>query len=211
MVFRRLGLLSILVIGLLSGCLRDKRERICFLQKEHVINNVGSRMATGTVSRVVVLPLFNYGAEISEADLEKLQNNFLHAFLKKGTFECIFEKTNQWIDFSRAIPRDLFENLKSKYAADAVLFMGITHYSPYVPVKIGVKMQLIELVSHKIIWGLDEVFDASQEEVFYGVRRFQRKYGLNSFETLNDIGQLSPGYFSTYVGEKICETLPESF
>ena len=91
------------------------------------------------------------------------------------------------------------------------MILGITDYSPYVPIKIGVKGQLIELCSGKIIWGIDELFDGSREDVLYGVRKFRRSHDQQVFETLDQLGQLSPRVFSAYVGEKICKTIPEKF
>ncbi|MGX8717001.1 MAG: hypothetical protein ACSW8C_03360 [bacterium] len=200
-----------IIAGLLSGCFRSKREQIAFLQAEYSPKNVSYRMSTGSILRVVVAPLFNYGAEISDEDLKKVENSFKQALLKKGCFECIFEKNLPFIDYAREIPNTLFEKLMKQYDADAILFMGVTQYSPYTPIQLGARMQLIELSSNKIIWGIDEIFDASAEKVYFGVKHYQRAHTLNSFETLNDLGQLSPEYFSAYVGQKIYETIPESF
>lgn len=201
----------LLVAGLLSGCFRSKREQVPFLQSEYFPKNVSYRMSTGSILRVVVTPLFNYGAEISDSDLKKIENSFRQALLKKGCFECVFENDIPFIDYAREVPDTLFENLMRKYDADAILFMGLTQYSPYTPIQLGARMQLIELCSNKIIWGIDEVFDASQEKVYFGVKHFQRAHTLSPFETLDDLGQLSPEYFSAYVGRTIYETLPESF
>lgn len=200
-----------MITGLFSGCLRSKREQIPFFQKEYIPQNVSYRMATGAILRVVIAPLFNYGADIADGELKKIENSFKQALLKKGCFECIFEKDISFIDYTREIPSTLFEKLMKKYNADGVLFMGITQYSPYTPIQLGIRMQLIELNSKKIIWGIDEVFDASKERIYFGVKHYQRAHTINSFETLNDLGQLSPEYFSAYVGQKIYETLPESF
>ena len=200
-----------LIAGLLSGCLRSKREQVPFLQAEYYPKNVSYRMSTSSILRVVIAPLFNYGAEISDDDLKKVENSFRQALLKKGCFECVFENNIPFIDYARSIPNSLFEKLIKQYDADAILFMGLTQYSPYTPIQIGTRMQLIELCSNKIIWGIDEVFDASQEKVYFGVKHYQQAHTLSPFETLNDIGQLSPEYFSAYVGHKIYETIPESF
>ena len=201
----------LLICGLLSGCFRSKREQIPFLQTEYFPKNVSYRMSTSAILRVVVTPLFNYGAEISNNDLKKIENSFKQALLKKGSFECVFANDIPFIDYARAIPGNLFENLMEQYNADAILFMGLTQYSPYTPIQLGARMQLIELSSNKIIWGIDEVFDASQEKIYFGVKHYQKAHTLNSFETLDNLGQLSPEYFSAYVGQKIYETLPESF
>ena len=201
----------LLIASLLSGCFRSKREQIPFLQSEYSPQNVSYRMSTSSILRVVVAPLFNYGAEITDGDLKKIENSFRQALLKKGCFECVFENNIPFIDYARAIPNTLFEKLMKEYEADAILFMGLTQYSPYTPIQLGTRMQLIELCSNKIIWGIDEVFDASQEKVYFGVKHYQRAHTLSAFETLDDLGQLSPEYFSAYVGQKIYETLPESF
>lgn len=198
-------------VSLFSGCFRSKREQIPFLQTEYTPQNVSYRLATGSILRVVVPPLFNYGADISDDDLKKIENNFKQALLKTNRFECIFVRNIPFIDYAKGIPSTLFNNLIKDYNADGILFMGLTHYSPYTPIQLGFRMQLIELSSHKIIWGIDEVFDASQEKIYFGIKHYQREHTLNAFETLNDLGQLSPEYFSAYVGKKIYETLPENF
>ena len=205
------AIIPIVLILCLSGCMRSKREQITFLQKEYVVKNSAYRMSTQSIIRVVVLPLANYSADISKKDLAMLHHSFAQALLKSGRFECIFEDSEDFSYTYPKLPYKLLERLTEKYDADAVMVLGITDYSPYVPIKIGVKGQLIELCSGKIIWGMDELFDGSREDVLYGVRSFRRSHDQQVFETLDQLGQLSPRVFSAYVGEKICKTIPEKF
>lgn len=204
-------IIPIVLILCLSGCMRSKREQITFLQKEYVVKNSAYRMSTQSIIRVVVLPLANYSANISDNDIKMLHNSFAQALLKSGRFECIFENSEDFSYTYPKLPYKLLERLAEKYDADAVMVLGITDYSPYVPLKIGVKGQLIELCSGKIVWGMDELFDGSREDVLYGVRSFRRSHAQQVFESLDQLGQLSPKVFSTYVGEKICKTIPEKF
>lgn len=204
-------IIPIVLILCLSGCMRSKREQITFLQKEYVVKNSAYRMSTQSIIRVVVLPLANYSADISKKDLAMLHHSFAQALLKSGRFECIFEDSEDFSYTYPKLPYKLLERLTEKYDADAVMVLGITDYSPYVPIKIGVKGQLIELCSGKIVWGMDELFDGSREDVLYGVRSFRRSHNQQVFETLDQLGQLSPRVFSAYVGEKICKTIPEKF
>ena len=205
------AIIPIVLILCLSGCMRSKREQITFLQKEYVVKNSAYRMSTQSIIRVVVLPLANYSADISKKDLAMLHHSFAQALLKSGRFECIFEDSEDFSYTYPKLPYKLLERLTEKYDADAVMVLGITDYSPYVPIKIGVKGQLIELCSGKIVWGMDELFDGSREDVLYGVRSFRRSHDQQVFETLDQLGQLSPRVFSAYVGEKICKTIPEKF
>ena len=204
-------IVSFLLLTALTGCMRSKREQIPFLQHEYNAGNAAYRMSTESIIRVVVLPLENYSAKISTEDLKMLQNSFAQALLKAGRFECIFESSKEFVYEYPQLPYRLFERLLEKYNADGVMLMGITDYSPYVPLRIGVKAQLIELKSEKIIWGIDELFDGGREDVLYGVRSFRREHAQQFFESLDQLGQLSPRVFSIYVGRKICETIPENF
>lgn len=204
-------IVPVLMLLVLSGCIRSKRDQITFLQKEYVVKNSAYRMSTHSIVRVVVLPLANYSADISSNDLQIIDKSFAKALLKAGRFECIFENSGEFSYTYPKLPYKLLERLSEKYDADAVMILGITDYSPYTPIKIGVKGELIELSSGKIIWGIDELFDGSCEDVLYGIRSFRRTHDQQVFETLDQLGQLSPRVFSVYVGEKICKTIPENF
>ena len=204
-------IVPVLMILVLSGCMRSKRDQITFLQKEYMIKNSAYRMSTHSIIRVVVLPLANYSADITNKDLKMIDKSFAKALLKAGRFECIFENSEAFSYTYPKLPYKLFEQLSEKYDADAVMILGITDYSPYTPIKIGVKGELVELSSGKIIWGIDELFDGSREDVLYGIRSFRRSHDQQIFESLDQLGQLSPRVFSVYVGEKICKTIPESF
>lgn len=204
-------IVPVLVILVLSGCMRSKREQITFLQKEYMIENSAYRMSTRSIVRVVILPLANYSTNISNEDLKVIGKSFAQALLKVGRFECVFENSEAFSYTYPNLPHKLLERLSEKYDADAVMILGLTDYSPYTPIKIGVKGELIELNSGKIIWAMDELFDGSREDVLYGIRNFRRSHDQHVFESLDHLGQLSPRVFSAYVGEKICETIPENF
>ena len=196
---------------LLGGCMRSKRDQIPFLQKNYKAENTTYRMSTKSIIRVVVLPLVNYSAKISEDSMKLLQDSLVQALLKIGRFECIFEHTENFIYEYPRLPYRIFDRLSEKYNADAVMFMGVTDYCPYTPLRIGIKAQLVEVGSEKIIWAIDELFDGGREDVMYGVKNFRRGHAQQVFESLDQLGQLSPKVFSVYVGRKIFETIPENF
>lgn len=181
---------------------------------EYKIENVAYHSHEKSIHRVVILPIQSYTEAIRSEDLKLLQDIFYGALLEKQCFECIFLKqtdlTEELFPF-KPISKAILQQLRVKYAADAILFLGVTCYSPYVPMKIGVRAQLFSIEDERNVWSLDEMFDSRREDVLCGLQKFQARKQLYTFESLNNLGQISPREFASYVAEKIWFFLAKYF
>ena len=65
----------------------------------------------------------------------------------------------------------MLDRLHADFGLDAVLFIDLTHYSPYQPIAIGVRSRLVALADTKTLWALDALFDAAQHDVAVAARR----------------------------------------
>lgn len=206
--------LSLLLCFCLSGCFQEKKRQLNFLMPEYKIENVAYHGPKKSIHRVVVLPIQSYTEAIRSEDLKQLQDIFYGALLEKRCFECVFMKqtdlTEELFPF-KPISKTILQRLQVKYTADAILFLGVTCYSPYVPMKIGIRTQLFSIDEERIVWSLDEMFDSRREDVSCSLQKFQARKQLYTFESLNNLGQISPREFASYVAEKIWFFLAKYF
>ncbi|HXJ73828.1 MAG TPA: hypothetical protein VNM37_13295 [Candidatus Dormibacteraeota bacterium] len=115
---------------------------------------------------------------------------------------------NAWTGEER-LPLDFFDALKEKLGADAVLFVRLTQYRAYEPLSIGWRLKLLETDEPRILWAVDEVFDARVPGVAAAARRFAHQHP----ETSGDAGDgqevlRSPRRFGQYTVSAVVATLP---
>lgn len=196
------------LVLLLSGCMKEKKRQIPFVIPDYAVTNVAHQSPRKPVMRVVVFPLTSWDESIATTDLQALTQCFRERLLTKTCFECIF--VNEWPEENclTGLSQAFLEKWRKDYDADGLLWVGLTHYAPYVPLKLGVRAQLLEISTARILWMVEELFDSQDDRVERHVKDFQTQ---NTFETLNNLGQLSPRFFGTYVADKIWSTLPRAF
>lgn len=107
------------------------------------------------------------------------------------------------------LPDSLLRFLASRYKADAILNLHITAFRPYKPLVLGIRANLAALPSTTILWSCDEVFDAGNERVTRGARKFSEKQLEQAFPLQSSYSSLhSPRRFAAYVGHTLFQTLP---
>lgn len=99
----------------------------------------------------------------------------------------------------------------ARMGADGILELHLSHFRGYKPLRIGVKSRLIDLQAEqgKVLWEIDEVFDAGQRSVATGARRYAEQYIEQRYPLQTSYSVLmSPIRFAGYVGYEIFNTLP---
>lgn len=115
---------------------------------------------------------------------------------------------SEWSGEER-LPRDLLERLKDKFSVDAVLFSRLTQYRAYEPLTVGWRLKLLDVRDPRILWAVDEVFDARVAEVAAAARRYAREH-LETTPSQHDAqGVLvSPRRFGQYSASAVVGTMP---
>ena len=139
---------------------------------------------------------------------------------KTGRFEVIVgdrERLNQMLrmqTFSAEdrLPQDFLQKVRDEFGCDAVMFSVLTHYRPYPPLAVGWKLRLVDAVDGQTWWTVDEVFDATDDRVAVGARKFQEKnmkYN-GAIPVLQDTFTvlLVPRQFGMYTVRAVVETMP---
>lgn len=107
------------------------------------------------------------------------------------------------------LPSDFFEKLKDKLGVHAVLFSRLTQYRAYEPLAVGWRLKLLDAEVPRILWAVDEVFDARVAEVAAAARRYAREHP-EAIPSLQDSQSvlLSPRRFGQYTASAIVGTMP---
>jgi hypothetical protein len=107
------------------------------------------------------------------------------------------------------LPQDFFDKLKNKLAVDAVLFSRLTQYRAYEPLAVGWRLKLVETEEPRILWSVDEVFDARVPEVAAAAIQYGRQHPESDVSRPDARGMLmSPGRFGRYTAAAVVQTLP---
>ena len=110
------------------------------------------------------------------------------------------------------LPQDFLQKVRDEFGCDAVMFSVLTQYRPYPPLAVGWKLRLVDAVDGQTWWTSDEVFDATDDKVAVGARKFQEKnmkYN-GAIPALQDTHTvlLVPRQFGMYTARAVVETMP---
>ncbi|MBE7445073.1 MAG: hypothetical protein HS132_07430 [Planctomycetia bacterium] len=164
------------------------------------------------IRRVLLLP-FEYDVD-REAIIEEVTEAFAVELRKTGSFEVVVfteKKTTLtperdiWV--KGTIDLNTILTLKKLYDADAIVFGSITHYRPYEPMLLGVKVGMISTDTGIVVWSADGIFDSNENEVAELVKHYfestHQKSALYGWKLI----LLSMRRYSQFVANQITETL----
>lgn len=184
------------------------------------------------LKRVAMLPLTSSEDDLAaRSGRESLQTIFYGELTKARLFEVALvspDKLEQltgkvtWSSDDQ-LPADFLVRVRETTACDAILFSRLSNYRPYPPLAIGWHLLLVNAEDGRVIWKLDEVFDAGEPRVWNSARRYAvenertqaeftklagTKYGsafssrVTGLEWIN-----SPRHFAKYAANAAIETL----
>ena len=238
MIGAALGLLTALVWLLGTGCategfspksLTDKipfvnpfsdqpRDRVTGpsyrLSNVHV--HPSDRLAQ--VRRVVLLPMtLSDDASTSSAGRDTLQPLLVSELGKTRRYEVIqltSAQLKQWTGRAEwtaedPIPPDVLGRVREETASDAVLFSRLTQFRPYQPMAVGWSLKLVSLIDARILWSVDEVFDAGEPTVVNAARRYYLEHQAEATALGDSRSMLmSPSRFGRYAAHATFASLP---
>jgi hypothetical protein len=168
------------------------------------------------IRRVVVLPVADDGA-LTEETLNSLDTVVRSSLSRAQRFEivplpradCVRLTGGHAIRSVDALPHDLLTRIVNDYAADAVLFVDVTQYSPYPPISLGLRAKLARTDDRGILWSFDNVFTATDPTVVNAARRYWRATAPAGAPGDFSVTALeSPLRFAAYATSATFDTLP---
>lgn len=107
------------------------------------------------------------------------------------------------------LPFNFLAQLKDKYDVNAILFIDITSYSAYPPLRLGLRAKLATVTSGEILWAFDSVFTTSNPAVVNSARRYWLDTAPgNAPADFSNTALENPSKFATYVTSSAFETIP---
>jgi hypothetical protein len=173
------------------------------------------KLRVAAVNRVVLMPVYAPGVGlVAEKDLDAQ----IHAQLN-GTqlFEVVTisredlaRRFGQRAFHAAGILTDvMFEYIEEVSQADAVLFVDISSYQPYQPMRIGIRGKLISFRDREVIWAVDELYDGSDKRISAAAIAFEKKTRA-PFDKKHRYRSIlvSPARFTAFAVDRCLQTLP---
>jgi len=169
--------------------------------------------------RVLVLPLKDPSGDPLSSELT---DSVLASLRRIGRFDVIpsgpvgsglsDSRVDASILANQPIPVEILSEA-SRLGVDGILQLRLTHYRPFKPLQIGLRGRLIDLGQSQsggqVLWEIDELFDAGQQSVAIGARKYSEAYIEQAFPLQSSYSSLmSPVRFAGYVSLVAFETLP---
>ncbi|MCX6938296.1 MAG: hypothetical protein NTU80_10440 [Verrucomicrobia bacterium] len=167
------------------------------------------------VRRVAVLPAFDATNRLTAEFINGYDSSWRRALDHSQRAEFIsLSRSLMTTWFSRAsfsssdpLPFGMLGRIGRETSAQAVLFLDLTHCSPYPPLTLSYRARLVDLKSGDIIWMADEIVDAADVETARGARRFARANSSQPGDAAYGVVQ-SPTRFADYAFQAVTAVLP---
>lgn len=168
-----------------------------------------------TVRRVVLMPL--HGGEVVPLETAvALEPVFTESLQKQNRFEIVpLSRTEcrrrfqvDTLSSAGALPHDFLAMIKRDFAADAVMFVDLTVFRGYRPLKLGVRGKLATVDDVRLVWTYDMVFSADDDRVANSARRHQLGSNRSVPADMTHAALQSPSRFADYVASAMFSTLP---
>ncbi|MFP4055835.1 MAG: hypothetical protein ACLF0G_03080 [Candidatus Brocadiia bacterium] len=161
--------------------------------------------------RVLVLPFRHRDEGVSRAVTEA----FALELAKTQAFEVISPEDPQagpaadtplWDDGGLDVPA--LVALRRRLNVQALVLGHVTHYRPYDPPVLGLRVQVVSTRSGSVLWGAEACFDAREEGVRALMRKFHGRRLSDQAETYGwRILLDSPRHYAQFVSRQLVATL----
>ncbi len=135
------------------------------------------------IHRVLIVP-FAFETQ-REKVVKEVTEAFYIEFQKSARFETIlpheirddFLRQNDLWTKGLVRVESIIEARK-RYKVDAIIFGEITHYRPYDPPILGIKIGMFSTITGNVLWSSDAIFDSSEASVV----QLMKSYYKNNFQ-----------------------------
>jgi hypothetical protein len=170
------------------------------------------------IKRVAILPLAT-GESTSDLEFgrDTLASVLMGELVRSRQFETVLVSAEQLLRITGAgrwnasdrLAEDFFEKLGDELGVQAVILPELTQYRPHEPLAVGWRLKLVDAAEPRVIWAVDEVFDARVPSVAAAARRYADGHPDTAPSLANDRAVLqSPRRFARYTVSAVVATLP---
>lgn len=145
--------------------------------------------------------------EVTEAFSIELQKSAKFDVVPPQGFpDELLQQNDLWI--KGLVRAETVIEAKKRFKVDAIIFGTITHYKPYEPPILGIKVGMFSTVTGNVIWTADTILDSSEASVVRLVKdyyraNYQRKQSLYGWE----IVLLSMKRYAQFAAHQVIATL----
>ncbi len=177
-------------------------------------SNVQAPSDGRTIHRVVVPPFDDLSGLSSES--EGLRSAFVRALAQRQAFEVVPLGATQVRDVmpvgvmrEGVVPREALIAIARRYRADGVLFATVTHWRPFEPMTLGMRVDLVSSSTGEVVWSAHGLYDSARHDVQQDVRNWHEtgQAVTTSLEGWR-VALLSPTRFAAYVCDRLVATMP---
>ncbi|MCY2925083.1 MAG: hypothetical protein NT031_06520 [Planctomycetota bacterium] len=198
---------GLLAAALLGGC--DKPTVApeplipCYLESPGVLAGVGravlveppSDPSTAAVARDVTQALSREmaGRQIFQVDLATPGETGLDAAALDGRHTISLEQ---------------MKTLRDALRCDVVILTVMTEFHPYPRMRMGLRMQMLDLRAGRLLWSLDHVWDGTEEATTQRIQRYHTTRTPGMADPLEwRVALVSPKAFGEFVAADVARTL----
>lgn len=162
--------------------------------------------------RVVVLPFVD--AIRAPDQIQMIEDAFVASLRKHQYFEVVtvhesplLSEAEQDVFRSGVFQKKTLLAMAERYRADGVLFGIVTHFRPYEPPCLGLKVELVSVGAGDVVWSAKGLFDAGDERTAMDVHNYH-DVRLASSSSLEGWRRMltSPRRYTRYVCDRMVDT-----
>lgn len=112
------------------------------------------------------------------------------------------------LDRPRRYTAEDMQRIREALGCDAVLLGRITNYQPHPHMQAGLYLALIDIRRGKMLWGVDHVWDTTDQEVVNRLKRFYHMEMRDGYGPAHwELALMSPKAFEKFVAFETAQTL----
>jgi hypothetical protein len=180
-------------------------------------NQGGTTLWPKPFTRVAVLPLHDSGGALTVEVRRQYDRIWLSELQRTERAEFVTISSaamTRWtgagsIDSTAALPAELLQRITRDTGAQAVMLLDLVHLSPHQAGSLGVRVKLVDLNQHQIVWMADESFNLRDSLSSRALNRFIKAHrGIAQVGDPRVALRQSPSLFATLVFESTLRYLP---
>lgn len=200
-------LVAILAGSLLCGCAsnseKDPMAGSYFLDRNKDLSTLG-RVALVEMDNISGFPQMS--GEITEALHMEIQKQQIFGMIVVHQDDPAWRSLQENLDSLQAMKQ--LVALRQTLRSNGLLVGTITQYQPYPHMVIGLRLKLLDLTDGQLIWGVEQVWDSTDQNIQKRIQRYYRQRARSANASLNqELTVVSSLNFCKFVAYEVASTL----
>ena len=165
------------------------------------------------IRRIIVIP-FAYESDREEV-VREVTESIAIELQKTGEFDVVLlhENIGLFLEGRQlwnkgSIKSEILIEAKRRFGADAIISGAITHYRPYQPLVLGLKLGMINTDTGSLLWSFDGIFDSNETKVTNMAKSYFEKSSQKESSIYGwEIMLLSMRQYTRFVTSQVVSTL----